>query len=451
VTNLVFFKFFVAESRPQTHRSLCHIVEGFGIYNAHAYSYQNSDVLIVNKTKSLSMQISPNNPAPTSSKKTLVIAIACIAVVAISLFYFGKSHSDESKKANSSDNSVDNSMVTVQGDKLFIPAESPLRKRLIVAAVSTATPAHAIDMPGIVEADPAATVNILPPLTGRLIELKVKLGDAVKAGQVVAVISSGDLAQAYSDADKARDALDLARRALDRGVSVNSAGANATKDLEQIKSNYNQALAEFNRAEDRLKTLGVSNDVTTKDAKSRLLTITTPVAGTITALNNGTGSYINDPTVAIMTVANLDHVWVTANVPEDLVSGLHAGQSAEVTLDAYPGKIWQGKVSTVSAVIEPDTHRNKARINFNNADGRLKPNMYASVKLAMTQAGKLMVPSSALLMNNDSVTVFVETTPWTFARHTVTIGSEDGDHVSVLSGLNASDRVIVSGGVLIND
>jgi len=382
-----------------------------------------------------------------NSKKIMVIALILIVITAFSFLFFSKSHVDESKKTVENDRS----MVTVQGDKLFIPVESPLRKRIVVAPVATATPDHTLTLPGIVEADPAATVNILPPLTGRLTELKVKLGDAVKAGQVVAVINSADLGQAYSDAEKARDALDFAKRALDRGEGVNTAGANATKDLEQIKSNYNQALAEFNRAEDRLKTLGVNNDITAKDSKSRLLIITTPVAGTVTALNNGMGSYINDPTVAIMTVSNLDHVWVTANVPENSVSNLHTGQSADITFDAYPGQIWQGKITSVSAVIEPDTHRNKARISFKNTDGRLKPNMYASIKLAAVQKGKLMVPSSALLMNNDSVTVFVESTPWTFTRHTVTIGSEDSDQVSVLSGLSQGDRVVVSGGVLIND
>jgi len=393
------------------------------------------------------MNYSPKNSPSVFTKRPAVLAVVCIAVIAISLVYFGKSHSDENKKPAE----PDSPMITTQGNMLFVPKESPLRKRLVVATVAGAAPTHTIDIPGVVEADPARTVNILPPLTGRLTELKVKLGDTVKAGQVVAVINSADLGQAYADADKARDALDFAKRALDRGEGVNTAGANATKDLEQIKSNYNQALAEFKRAEERLKTLGVTNDVTAKESKSRLLIITTPVSGTITALNNGTGSYINDPTAAIMTVSDLDHVWITANVPENLVSTLHKGQGADITLDAYPGQTWQGKISSVSAVLEPDTHRNKARINFSNADGRLKPNMYANVKLAVAQPGKLMIPTSALLMNNDSITVFVESAPWTFIRRTVSIGSEDGDHVSVLSGLNANERVIVSGGVLIND
>jgi cobalt-zinc-cadmium efflux system membrane fusion protein len=393
------------------------------------------------------MNNSPKNSSSILVSKRVLLAGLCIAVIVISLVFFGKSNSGENKKPAE----PDSPMIKTQGNMLFVPTESPLRKRLVVATVAAAQPTHTIDMPGVVEADPAKTVNILPPLTGRLTELKVKLGDTVKTGQVVAVINSPDLGQAYSDADKARDALDFAKRALDRGEGVNTAGANATKDLEQIKSNYNQALAEFNRAEERLKTLGVSNDVTVKESKSRLLIITTPVGGTITALNNGTGSYINDPTSAIMTVSDLDNVWITANVPENLVSTLHKGQSADITLDAYPGQTWQGKISSVSAVLEPDTHRNKARISFKNADGRLKPNMYANVKLATTQPGKLMIPTSALLMNNDSITVFVESAPWTFIRRIVSIGSEEGDHVSVLSGLSANERVIVSGGVLIND
>ena len=394
------------------------------------------------------MKNSQHNTSATSTKKPVVIAIACVALIATAIFYFSRSHSDESKKPAE----VDSPMVTLQGDKLFIPVNSPLRNRLLLAPVATATPTHSIAIPAVVEANPATTVNILAPLTGKLTEIKVKLGDDVKAGQVLAVLNSSDLAQAYADAAKARDALDLAKRALDRGLGVNSAGANATKDLEQIESSYNQALAESVRAQARLKTLGAVDEANPNVAgKNHLLTITAPISGTITAMNSGAGSFQNDLTATIMTIANLDNVWVTANVPENLVASVHKGQLADVTLDAYPGQTWQGKIAFVSAVLEQDTHRNKARISFKNVGGHLKPNMYAVVKLATAETGKLMIPTSALLMNNDSITVFVETAPWTFVRRRVSIGSEDGDHVSVLSGLNANERIIVSGGVLIND
>jgi cobalt-zinc-cadmium efflux system membrane fusion protein len=331
-----------------------------------------------------------------------------------------------------------------QGEKIVVPANSPLRPRITVASVTGAPSPHGLTLPGIVEADPARTVNILPPLTGRLTDLKVRLGDVVKRGQVLAVLSSPDLDQAFADAEKAHDALDLAKKALDRARGVHDAGANAVKDFEQANSAFAQAEAEANRADARLTTLGAGS-------KSRALTIFAPVSGTVTALNGAAGAYLNDPTAILMTIANLDEVWVTANVPEDLLGAVAKGQPAEVELAAFPGQKWQGKVSFVSAILEPDTHRNKTRIAFANPDGKLKPNMYASVGIAVPQTAAVSVPTSALLMNNDNISVFVETAPWTFERRTVELGREDNDSVRIVAGLAAGDRVVVRGGILLND
>lgn len=306
---------------------------------------------------------------------------------------------------------------------------------------------HLLALPGIVEANPSYTVNILPPLTGRLTELKVNLGDAVKQGQVLAIIDSPDLDQAYSDVDKARDALDLAGKALNRARNVHEAGANAIKDLEQINSAYVQAVAEAKRAEARLKILvGNSGDI-----NDRVLSIIAPTSGTITALNYGIGSYINDTNASIMTISNLDTVWVAASVPENLLASVAKGQEVEVDLSAFPGHKFHGTISFISALLEPDTHRNKARIAMANPEGKLKPNMYATVSIAVPQSNQIMVPLSALLMNNDSITVFVEVAPWILVRRVVELGNEDGDNVRILSGLTAGDRVVIRGGVLLND
>jgi len=280
-----------------------------------------------------------------------------------------------------------------------------------------------------------------------LLELKVKLGDTVKQGQLLATISSGDLAQAYSDYDKAKDALELARQAFNRGKGVNAAGANAAKDLEQLQSNYSQAAAEEKRASNRLATLGVDKP----GEKSRTLNIVAPVSGTITTLNNAPGAYINDATATLMTISNLETVWVTANVPESQLQSISKGQATDIRLAAYPNKVIKGKVDIVSSILEPDTRRNKTRIEANNKDGLLKPNMFATVSVSVPQAKQIRVPTSALLMNNDSITVFVEVAPWTFVRKTVTLGNEETDSAAILSGLNQGDKVVVSGGVLLND
>lgn len=333
-----------------------------------------------------------------------------------------------------------------RGGGVFIPASSPLRGRIGVAQVATYGAGRRLTAPAQVEANPSHTVNVLPPLTGRLVDLKVELGDIVRRGQLLALISAPDLAQARADAERAADGLSLARKALDRSRSVGEAGANAGKDREAAESAFNQAQAEDRRARERLTTLSGPSG-----GDGGLLAVTAPIAGAVTALNVGRGTFINDATAPLLTVADLGQVWITAQVPENQVRAITRGQAADVELDAYPGQVLHGKVQSISPVLDPDSRRVKVRLEFPNADGRLKPNMFATASFAVSEPGRVVVPSSALLMNNDSISVFVETEPWSFVRRAVEIGSEDGDRVSIVRGLKGGERVIVRGGILLND
>lgn len=108
-------------------------------------------------------------------------------------------------------------------------------------------------------------------------------------------------------------------------------------------------------------------------------------------------------------------------------------------------------MQSIASVVEADTRRTRVRTRVPNADGRLRPNMFATVKFAVTQPVQPVVPQSALVMNNDQVLVFVESSPWTFKPRVVLLGSEDGSQVRVRSGLNGGERVVVRGGVLLND
>ena len=338
-----------------------------------------------------------------------------------------------------------------EGNRLVVPAGSALRGRLRVETVGDEASAHEVALPATVEADPARTANIVPPLTGKLVELKVRLGDTVRRGQLLATVASPDLAQAVADAQKARDALDLAQRALVRARGVNEAGSNAAKDVEAAQSSVAQQAAELQRSETRLRTLGADGGGASSGRGSQVLNITAPMAGTVTALNAAAGANLNDANAVLMTVSNLDAVWVTVNVPENLVSAVAPGQNAVVSLAAYPGRSFSGKVAFVSAVLDADSRRARARIVFANPEGLFKPNMYATAVLGVPQSRQPQVPASALLMNNDSVSVFVEAAPWTFVRRAVEPGREDGDSVRIRNGLAAGERVVVRGGVLLND
>ena len=146
----------------------------------------------------------------------------------------------------------------------------------------------------------------------------------------------------------------------------------------------------------------------------------------MTDLQIAPGDFLNDPTATIMTIANLDTIWVTANVPEKDTAFVFAGQSVDVAFPAYPGETFSGKVLFVSDVLEPDTRRTKVRIAFDNPEMAFKPNMFANASFTAPMVPELMVPTSALVMNNDSTSVFVEVAPWAFERRDVEIEPSGG-------------------------
>ena len=339
-------------------------------------------------------------------------------------------------------------LMTRQGDKILVPEGSALRSRLSVTPALVEAVNAKLFLPAVVESDPARTAAVLPPLGGRVLELKVALCERVVRGQALAIIDSPDLAQAYDDNDKAADSLKLNDKILARQQEQSKLGTASEQDLDQAKSNAAQAAAEYSRTQAHLRALGVSGDA---KPGNRLLTVTAPVAGSITALSIAPGAVINDPTQPIMTIADLSVVWITAMVPEKDVGAISKNEDADVSLAAYPERVLHGKVLFVSDVIEPDSRRNKLRIAFANADHALKPNMFATVTLLGAQRSRIVLPSSALLMNNDRTSVFVAVAPWTFERRTVETELEEGTSVAIRSGINAGDQVVVKGGILLND
>jgi membrane fusion protein, heavy metal efflux system len=340
------------------------------------------------------------------------------------------------------------SVVSRVGDRLIVPEASPLRTLLTVAPPTVKDVARTLTLPASVEADPSRTVKVMPPVTGRITELKVQLGGRVVQGQDLAVIDSGDLAQAFSDIEKARSTVTLTKKALDRQLNLEKAGGAAIKDREQAQSDYAQAVSELERSESRLRAIGIPAD---QKEQSRLLSIKAPVSGSVIDLQVAPGAFVNDPTAAMMTIANLDTIWVTANVPEKDIAFVFPGQTVKVTFQSYPDDVFEGKVLFVSDVVEPDTRRNKVRIAFDNPDRILKPNMFADASFIAPSVSRLMVPTSALLMTNDTTSVFVEVSDWAFERRNIEIAYQEGAAVAIKSGLRPGDRIVVKGAVRLND
>jgi membrane fusion protein, heavy metal efflux system len=169
-------------------------------------------------------------------------------------------------------------MLIREGARIRVPEGSPLRGKLTIGVVGQQEIQRKLVLPAVVEADPSRTVKVLPPVTGRVTDLKVQLGERVTEGQELAVIDSGDLAQAYADIEKARSMVTLTKKALDRQLGLEKARGAAIKDREQAQSDYDQAVAELGRAQTRLRAIGVQAD---QNEQSRLLTLNAPIAGSV--------------------------------------------------------------------------------------------------------------------------------------------------------------------------
>ena len=369
-----------------------------------------------------------------------------VAAAGIGIYYFAsRSGALRAQEPSLHDTAA---FFTIDGTRITVPPTSPLRVKLGIADIADKNIQRSLTLPAVVEADPARTAKVLPPVAGRVNELKVQLGARVSQGDVLAVIESSDLAQAISDLEKARSALTLTKQTLDRLLVLEKTRAISVKDREQAQSDYAQAQSEFERAQNRLQAIGVPAD---QKADPRLLAVKAPVAGSVIDLQMAPGAFLNDTTAAVMTIADLSTVWVTANVPEKDTSLISKGQSVDVVFTAYPNEVFKGNVLFVSDVLDPDTRRTKVRIAFANPDIRLKPNMFAMATFLAPERAMPVVPTTALMLRNETDQVFVEVAPWVFEARPVEIAFQQGNEAIVASGLKAGERVVVKGGVLLND
>lgn len=331
--------------------------------------------------------------------------------------------------------------VTHDNDLLRVQTGSALSKRLVIeAALSTNLP-HQVALPAQIIPTPGHNVTIYSPVIGRVANIHVQTGQLVQKGDILATIYSGDLAQAWSDARKAEATLEFANQAYNRAVRVLAAGGNAVKDMQSARNDLEQARAEERRAQLRLQALGTNGE----EGYQPLIA---PVTGVVGSISIGVGQNVSDMTSPLMSVTNLDDVWVQTSVPEGLIPTL----GSSMTLSApFPGQTCEGPVTSQDPIVHTDTRRLNIYLRCTNSQGLLHPGQFTTATLNIAERTQVLLPKTALLMDNDQVSVFVETAPNSYRRRFITVSYEEGDAVRVLSGLTAGERIITHGAILLND
>jgi membrane fusion protein, heavy metal efflux system len=296
---------------------------------------------------------------------------------------------------------------------------------------------------GTVSPDVNRTIHVTSLGGGRVTDLKVKLGDAVKKGQTLLVISSPDLAAAMSDYQKARADEVLSRKALDRSQMLFDRGAVAAKDLETAQDAEDKAKVDVDTAEQHVRVLGAD-----PAHPSALIDLKAPVSGTIVEQNvsgfEGVKSLDNTPN--LFTIADLGEVWVVCDVFENDLGEVHIGDAAEIQLNAFSDRSFKGKVADISRVLDSNTRSAKVRIVLDNHDGALRPGMFAVAKFRSRKlTDRVVVPSTAIMRLHDKDWIFRKEGDKSFRKVLVQADGLAPDGMQELrDGVKPGDEVVAN-------
>jgi cobalt-zinc-cadmium efflux system membrane fusion protein len=296
---------------------------------------------------------------------------------------------------------------------------------------------------GTVTPDVTRTIHVTSLGGGRVVDLKVKLGDPVKKGQTLLVISSPDLAAAMADYRKAVADEVLSHKALDRAQLLYDKGAIAAKDLESAQDLEDKAKVDVSTAEQHVRVMGAD-----PAHPSALLELRAPVAGTIVEQNvagfEGVKSLDNTPN--LFTIADLSQVWVVCDVFENDLGEVHLGDAAEIRLNAFGERTFRGRVADVSRVLDPNTRSAKVRIVLANRDGALRPGMFAVAKFRSRKTTeRVVVPATAIMRLHDKDWVFRKEGDKSFRRVVVQADGLAPDGMQeIRDGVKAGDEVVAN-------
>ena len=309
---------------------------------------------------------------------------------------------------------------------------------------------------GVVQANAYRSTPVLSLVGGRLVSVLAEAGQEVRRGQTVAVVFSDELAAVQSRYLSALAELDEHHKHHARTTALVEIGAASREELEQATTVLRKAEAEVAAARQRLLLLGLSPQrVAALRGPAQVgseVALAAPSAGTVISRAANPGEVV-EANKEILRVADLSNVWVVAQVFEKDLARVRVGSGASVTSEAYPGRVFRGRVTYVDPQLDPATRTAQVRVELANPAQALKLGMYVGVgfgALGTAEATAPTVPASAVQTVGGRTVVFLATTdPNTYVMRPVRLGAEAGGRYPVLEGLFVGDRVVTAGSFML--
>lgn len=329
------------------------------------------------------------------------------------------------------------------GSELTLSSEEAERAGIKVEEAKSANLGESITATATIEPDQDRLAQVGPRIAGRVTSAPAKLGDRVRAGHVLASLDSVEVGESSASLQQSQAELRIAEAELKRIEPLAADEIIPRKELLAAQAERDKAAAAVRAAGDRLRVLGGSPGAA--GARTSSFSVTAPFAGTVIEKKAVLGT-LAGPETAIFTVADLSRVWIQAALPEAALAKVAVGAPAKVTVPAYPGQTFEGRVSYIGAGLDKETRTASARIEVANADGRLKPQMFATatIEVAGEKREVISLPDEAVVLMDGQPTVFVYEQGAYMARQ-VQPGERVGGRTVVRGGLKAGDQVVTAG------
>ncbi len=334
---------------------------------------------------------------------------------------------------------------------------------IAVESVRRLTRADRLEAPGVLALDEARTARIGSLVEGVVLGVSADVGDRVAAGTRLAHLNSRVIHEAWADyrkaiADRRRRETELAYaaaaaeragRLLDARAISAQERQRADADRVAAAEELDRARTEVRRSEEALEHLGITSGEDPSGERGEDIPVKAPLAGVVLERKVTAGTAVT-PGTPLFVVSDLAHLWAVAEIDETKLSLVRAGETAEIRVAAWPGEVFRGRVTVVGDAVNPRTRRVTVRCALPNPDGRLKPDMYASIAMGERAPRSILaVPARAVQEIDGKSVVFVAGAEGRFARRDVAVGGEADGWVEVVSGLEEGESVASDGSFLL--
>lgn len=362
-----------------------------------------------------------------------------VSLLALSLMACGSKQETQTAKVN---------------DPNIVELSAEMAKGITVMKVGDAEIRDLLRIPGSIQVDEQRMARIGAPVTGRISDIDVVLGQHVKRGQVLATVNSTELAQNQLAYIKALQQISLQSKAVERAKALLDADVIAPAELQKRESELSGAKADLIAARNQLMVLGMSQANIDKLSRSAQMdtfsNINARIAGTVISRKINLGQVVQ-PADELFVVADLSTVWAVAEVPEHQIDLIEKGQEVDIEIPAIYEKPIKGKLIFVGDVVNPETRTVTVRSEILNNKQEIKPDMLVSMLVLSKPTKKLSVPAQAIVRENDKNYVFVQIAPNKYRLREVTTDEEYQGNVAVINGLSAGETIIVEGAFHVNN